>query len=230
MLQALLFQLLVILNHIVLDSYEIFNAQLSDVLFHFPDLKVIEKDNKKFLKGVLDIPNSEGEIVYSFLIEIHCTKSFPYRFPKLYEIGGYIPCEADWHKYNDNSCCITVEPEEILICKNGITVLSFIRNQVIPYLANQSYRMLEGEYKDEYPHGTEGYAMFYSNLMKTSDVKLWLQYVNYAFVEMAGKAERNKLCFCGSGIKYKNCHDKVFDQIRCIGKENILKDFYLFTK
>ena len=221
---------MVTLNLIVLDSYEIFNAQLSDVLLHFPDLNVITKDKKKFLKGILDIPNSEGEIVNSFFIEIHCTKLFPYRFPILHEIGGSIPCEADWHKYNDNSCCITVEPEEILVCKNGITVLSFVRNQVIPYLANQSYRMLQGVYKDEFPHGIKGLFIFYSDLMKTTDINKWWQYANQAFDGMKTKSERNKLCFCGSGMKYKRCHDKVFDQLRYIGKENILKDFYQFTK
>jgi hypothetical protein len=209
-----------------LDSYEIFQTQLSDVLQYYPNLIVKTNDNKQYIKGILDIPNSKGNIVNSYLIEIRWKKMFPYRFPELYEFGT-IPCGDDWHKYEDNSCCITVEPEEIITCKNGITVLSFIRRQVIPYLANQSYKLITGVYKDEFPHGIEGYRMFYAELMKTADSRKWIQYADFAFNGMAGKLERNKPCFCGSGVKYKRCHDKVFEKIRLIGKESVKQHFIL---
>lgn len=213
-----------------MESYERFKEQLSDVSQLYPDLIIKTKNNKQFLKGIIDIPNSNGKIVKSFLIEIHWIELFPYRFPKLYETGGAIPCEADWHKYKDNSCCITVEPEEILACKDGITVLSFIRKQVIPYLANQCFRMLQGRYKDEYPHGEDGYVMFYANLMKTTDTSKWLQYAKYAFDGMSIKPDRNSPCFCGSGMKYKRCHDKVFDKLRSIGKDTLMKHLAYLIK
>lgn len=191
----------------------------------YPDLKIKEKDKRQFLKGIIDISNIDNETIKNFLIEIHWKPLFPFRFPKLFETGGDIPCKADWHKYSDNSCCLTVEPEEILLCKDGISVLSFIQRQVIPYLANQCYRVIEGNYKNEYPHGYEGVRVFYTELMKTSNVSKWFEYLDYAFYKKSFNNERNKPCFCGSGLKYKRCHDMIFNQLRIIGKERLTNDF-----
>lgn len=213
-----------------MNSYEQFKGQLIDVRQHYPHLRIRTKDNRQFLKGIIDIPNSEGEIIKSFLIEIHWRDLFPERFPILYETGGDIPCEADWHKYDNNSCCIAIEPEEIIECKDGITVLSFIRLHVIPYLANQCYRIIHGSYKDEYPHGLDGFKMFYTNLMKTTDMHKWLQYTEDAFNGMTNKPARNASCFCGSSIKYKNCHERVYNTLRIIGKDTLIKHFRLLIE
>src|SRR6202008_2239035 len=116
--------------------------------------KIAKDENGiSILKGVLDIPNDHNEIVDSFLIEIHFVKCFPYCFPVLYEIGGRIPDEADWHKFQDGSCCITVAPDEKLKCKNGINVSQFIRQHAIPYFANYLYKKITTKYKNgEYSH------------------------------------------------------------------------------
>lgn len=104
-------------------SYEIFCHQLEYVIKKFPNFKIEESGSGKILKGILDITNSENEVVSSFSVEIRFSPGFPFRFPFLFEVGGDIPNEADWHKYPNGRCCITVDPDEILKCKNGISVL-----------------------------------------------------------------------------------------------------------
>lgn len=212
-----------------MHSYNTFKSQLSETCINFPNLQIKTKEGKQYLKGTIDILNSEQKTVRSFLIEIHWTEKFPYRFPKLFEVGGDIPCLADYHKYPDNSCCITVEPDEILECKQGISVTKFIVKHVIPYFANQCYKMIYGIYKDEYPHGKNGIIMYYENLMKTTDKDTWIKYVKYAFGEEKFLIGRNDLCLCGSGIKFKRCHNIVFDKLRQIGKGNILIHFASIT-
>ncbi len=204
------------------NSYIIFENQLASAYLDFPNLRIKVKDGKKILKGIIDIENSEHKVVQSFLIEIHCSKGFPYRFPILFEVGNDIPCDVDWHKYSDNSCCITVQPDEILQCKNGITISQFIKNNVIPYFANQYYKKITGNYKDEFPHGKEGLIKYYSELMKTMDKNKWIKYVNYTFDIEKIKIGRNDLCFCGSSVKFKKCHNLVFEKIKAIGKNNIM--------
>lgn len=214
---------MVIRDLIMSVHYKLFENQLEDACEKFPNLRIKTKDEKKYLKGILDIRNSEQKNVRSFLVEIHYSKDFPYRFPLLLEVGTDIPRHPDWHKYNDDSCCITVEPDEILQCINGITVTQFIYNNVIPYLANQSYKMITGKYKNEYPHGKEGLIAYYNELFQTSDISKWGLYIDYAFGIKKLRIGRNEKCICGSPLKMKKCHSIVFDKLKQIGKQNLIE-------
>lgn len=209
-----------------------FNEQLHDVIRKYHNLKIIQnKDGISFLRGTLDIPNDNIEIVGTFLVEIYCSEKFPYRFPILFETGGEIPNEPDWHKYKNASCCITIWPDEILKCKNGISVSLFIEKHAVPYFANYLYKRQTGEYKNgEYAHGISGTNQFYESLMKTSNRDLWNQYFKNTFQNLKVGCERNDICFCGSGDKYKQCHLKVFNTLRQIGERQILNDFNLMMK
>lgn len=213
----------------VADSYSSFCHQLDSVVKKFPHLKITELDGVQLLKGILDIINEDKEVVGSFYIEIKYSEDFPYRFPFLYEVGGDVPKSADWHKYTDDRCCITVEPDEILKCKDGISVIAFIESYAIPYFANQIYRKLNGKYKNgEYSHGEIGLLEFYCVLFQTSDKSKWREYVNFVSSGKTIKARRNERCFCGSSLKYKNCHNKVFYNINRIGIKQIIKDLKMF--
>jgi hypothetical protein len=208
------------------DNRKLFEEQLEAVLQCYPNLTIKEKNGAKYLKGVLDVVNQANEVAGSFLIEIHYAVGFPLRFPILYEIGGLIPFDPDWHKYGNASCCITVEPDEILKCRLGISVLRFINEQAVPFLANFLYRKAEGKYKNgEYSHGPSGHEEFYAELLKTSDKSLWLDYYECTFNSKKLINDRNKPCFCGSNIKFKMCHDVVLYTLRNIGKRQVLSDF-----
>ena len=206
------------------ESYKLFCDQLNSVIKKFPNFKIIELDGLKALKGILDIKNNENEVVGSFSVEIRYIMEFPYRFPILYEVGGDIPNIADRHKYADNSCCITVLPDEIMKCKNGISVHTFIVEYAIPYFANQVYYLQNGEYLNgEYSHGKDGYIEFYTKFFKTADVSKWRENVERVNSGRIIKMDRNKPCFCGSSKKYKNCHDKIYYDISRLGTSVILK-------
>lgn len=209
-----------------------FNEQLLDAIKKYHNLKIIQaKDGISFIRGILDIPNDNNEIVGNFLVEVHCSECFPYRFPILFEIGGEIPNEYDWHKFKDSRCCITVLPDEILICKNRISVSSFIKNYAIPYFANYIHKKQTRQYKNgEYAHGVKGVGQFYESLMKTENRDLWIQYFKYTFQNLKVRCERNDNCFCGSQEKYKQCHLEVFNNLRLIGEKQVLYDFSLIFK
>lgn len=206
----------------MVSNYNLFSSQLDEVIQSYDGLKRIASESNDYLKGIIDIPNDDGEIIGSFLIEIRFNQKFPLRFPKLFEVGGEIPDEPDWHINEDHSCCITVEPEEILMCERSITLVQFVKNHVIPFLANHIYRKTTGNYKNgEYAHGIKGYLQFYEKLFKTSDRKLWNEYMSYTFSNKRISCGRNDLCMCGSQLKYKHCHYKIFDTLKHIGKNNI---------
>jgi hypothetical protein len=195
-------------NHIMQDNYLSFVSQLNDVCQEFPHLRIKTLDGKQYLKGTIEISDAEQTATKSYLIEIHFAEGFPYCFPKLYEVGGDIPCKADFHKYPDNSCCITVSFNEFLECANGMSVLQFIKKQAIPYLANQWYRQLTGKYKNEYSHGDKGKIECLCD---------------YAFGEKKIHMGRNDKCFCGSNKKYKKCCLTLISKIQQVGKEKMIQ-------
>lgn len=205
-----------------------FQNELSKVESTFPDLSIRHINGKDILKGILDIHDENSAVAGSFSIEIHPTEEFPYRFPKLFEVGGDIPCSDDWHKYADNSCCITVQQDEIIKCHNRITLLNFIANEAIPYFANQLYRRRNGHYLNEYPHGIDGVRLFYMELFKSNDPRFWLLCFEHAFENI--HLSRNEKCYCNNGKKYKKCHMLVEEKLQIIGKQQVLYDINLIIK
>jgi hypothetical protein len=177
------------------------------------------------LKGILDIKDTSGEVVGSYSIEIFYRIEFPYRFPILFEVGDAIPNIADRHKFPNGSCCITVLPDEILKCKDGISVLSFIEKYAIPYFANQIYFTQNGKFLNgEYSHGNKGFIEFYNDFFKTTDRAKWREDVEKVRSGTTINMDRNKPCFCGSGQKFKNCHDKIYYNISRLGINQIMND------
>lgn len=206
------------------DSYNLFISQLGSAIEAFPNLCIVEKDGHKYLKGILDIYDDKRIYAGSFLVEIKHKEGFPYLFPHLFEIGGEIPNFADWHKYSNGSCCITVSADEILKCINGITVREFISIYAIGYLANHIHRVKEGYYKNgEYAHGKDGIIQFYTDLLKTDNISRWSLLYECAFENYTFK--KYDLCFCGSGKSYRKCHEPSLEALRRIGKKQVLFDF-----
>lgn len=219
---------MVLQNHIlmVVNNNE-FKRQTGAFIKEYPNFHVRTDSGLTYLKGILDIPDDEGGIAGSFSIEIHPSKDFPFAFPVLYEVGDEIPCEADWHKYSDNSCCLTVPAKEKLLCKQGITLLWFVTNIVIPYFANQLYKKRTGQYMQEYSHGSDGVREFYDELFHSRNLGVWMRCLENAFGR--AKSERNETCYCNSGKKYKRCHLLIEDDVRKIGKEQIMIDFKIMN-
>lgn len=203
------------------SSYNAFLGDLITAHQLYPNLRVNSKHGKQFLKGVIDIKDTENIIFCSYLIEIHHAQGYPYRFPVLLEVGNDISCGEEWHKDRNNNCCLTVAPVEILKCKNGYTVSQFIQEWVIPFLANQYHKSITGRYLNEYPHGREGLITFFTELLLTPDQEMWKQYFSYAFGIKRLKNKRNDPCLCGSGKKIKNCHRPIFKVLTQIGETNI---------
>ena len=198
-----------------------FQNELQSVINKYSNFS-IKKNEKQigYLKGILDISNCQKNILGSFSVEIYPTEKFPYRFPKIYEVGEEIPNLADWHKYPDNSCCITVEPDEIIKCKNGISIIQFIENFAIPYFANQIYRKSTGKYLNEYSHGIKGLEEFYIEFFKSNNINLWNKVIENCIKNI--KYERNQKCYCNSKIKYKKCHMQIENNIQIIGIKRVI--------
>lgn len=207
-------------NRKMKKGYEQFETELADAIRAFPTLQITVKNAKQILAGTLAIIDSEGKHWEDYNIEIHCCDEFPKRFPILFETSNKIPKIGDWHIYEDTlSCCVKVIPEEILRCKEGITVTEYIREEVLPYLFNQTHRRVEGYYVNgAYSHNEFGIYEFYAALLKTgNDIRRTVQLMEY--IAMHEKPLRTSRCFCGNGQKFRHCHREAFNTLKKIGDD-----------
>lgn len=200
----------------------LFEQNLPAAVAAYPNLQIVGEPGRQYLRGILDVPDGAGGVAYSYLVEIKPVAFYPYRYPVACEVGGDIPVGADNHKYPDNHLCLGVDAEEIIQCHKGLTIVDFIEKVLIPHLANQYYHHLTGTYLQEYAHGDAGVRQYYEKLLGTPHAAVWMALFRAAF----GKhIERNAPCCCGSGQKFKRCHERVVQTMRLIGKEQVEKDF-----
>lgn len=178
----------------------------------FPSLHYVEIDNAvPAVAGDLVLLDEVGGVLDTYQIVIKETQLFPKRFPFVYEVGGRIPHNIDWHVFNDGHCCIKSIPEEILLCKGGMSLPTFVREQVVPYFFNQKHREMHGFFLHERSHGLRGNIEFFEDLFGTKDAQTILQWL--LFIKKRREPNRVNECFCGSGRKYRKCHREVYRKI-----------------
>jgi hypothetical protein len=204
-------------------GYSLFVSECEAAQRKFPNLKSTVDDNGNcYLYGEIEILDLiDGKLWETYLIEVRYSEGFPYRFPKVYEKSNKIPKIPDWHVNLDGTCCIKVHPEELLICREGISIERFLEEQALPYFYNQTHRKIEGYYVNgERSHGAEGIAEFYSDELHTNDINTIIRCLN--FIATRPRPSRTSSCFCGKKTKFRKCHKGAFEKLRALGDRSLL--------
>lgn len=180
------------------------------------------------VSGIIQLEDEKGSYIDSYKIKIVPTTDYPNQFPHVFETGGRIPINIDWHVYpSDGHCCISSIPEEILICKKGINLHNFIENQVKPYFFNQKYREQHGYFLKERPHGNKGNVLFFIEAFKTNDLATIIK--SLIFIKQRNEPNRVSMCFCGSNLKYRKCHQEIY-RVLCAFSNDELNNFIVMIK
>jgi SEC-C motif len=194
-------------------------TDIAAVLKKYPDLKVVNLYGK-VLEGTIDIEDESGNFWGKYQIRLVLTEKFPHEFPKMYEIGGKIPKNLDWHTYSDGSCCTTIRTNELLVAKNGITILKFLNEFGVPYLANHKHKELCGEYASgEYSHGLPGFLEFYQEKLNSKQLEVIVMALDILLENKT--IDRNSICFCGSEKKFKRCHAASIHELSSLPKKEV---------
>lgn len=182
----------------------------------FNKLIIAQENEEQVLKGSLDIIDESGKLWDTYEVEIKGSESYPYTFPKLYETNNAFPKNADWHIYeNDFSCCVDVTPNELIICKEGLNVVDFIKEFAIPYFANQTYRIREGYYLyGEYSHGILGRLEFYQSKLKAQSPIQLLQMFDLIIKDY--NPDRREICLFCHKEKFRRCHRDAFRELQMV--------------
>lgn len=203
-------------------AYEQFRIDAATALAFYPLLKLTPADTPE-LSGTIVLRDDTGLEVDRYEVLIQATEAYPRLFPYVFETGGKIPINADWHVYeSDGHLCLCTTTNEFIKTMNGLSLKDFIKNELEPYLFNQTYRRKEGFFLNEMPHGDAGQLDSLKNYIKTNDIGKIKQFLLMAKAEY--KMGRTDFCFCGSGIKYRHCHREIFNTFKALGevKLNVL--------
>lgn len=199
---------------------DLFKIQASNIQSIYPALNYHEdSDGNPCVEGRLILRDSANNYIDDYSIRITPSESFPLRFPFVFELEGRLPNNIDWHVFEDGHCCIKSFPEEILICKTGLNITQFIKEQVVPYFFNQKYRELHGYYLKERPHGSQGHIEFFEDVFKTKNLNRIAKALFH--ISRNSKPSRVDRCFCGSSLKYRKCCREPHKTISNFSKDEI---------
>ena len=198
------------------------SQQIIEVERNFP-LLIFSPEKNEF-SGEIFISETDS---YQIRIDI---KSYPKFFPGVYETEERIPNKPDRHIYtNTSGCCLTTNAKAQILLKTKIKSLNlFVKDIVIPYLQNNSYFEIHKKYKtSEYDHHHQGVVDSYKDILQINDELIIAKTIYHRLNNP--KLKIHQPCFCGSGIKLKNCsrsaHDKAYRDFKLIDKELLEFDF-----
>lgn len=198
------------------DSVEQFKSDALAAVKLFPGLQLLAC-SPPAIAGSITIYDEFNNPLDEYNLRIKHQPGYPYFFPYVFETAGRIPISADWHVYeSDGHLCICTTTDEYVKTANGLNLSDFIKQELVPYLFNQTYRRLTGFFLHEMAHGEKGELATLKQLLQTNEITNihWLllrilEGVHY---------ERTSFCFCGSKIKYRHCHRSAVDKLKGIGE------------
>ena len=187
----------------------------------FPKLFIAEKEKYYCkIKGEIEIidPN-DGQIWDAYSVEIVIKNAYPSEIPVIYEKGDKIKL----HKSFDGSCCLAPRVEEYLVLGRDYNLCDYLNKLVVPYLAAQKLVELGEDWPNgEYSHHGKGIIEYYQEKLNTKDIEIILNCLN--ILSGQKKISRNTHCFCGSGKKYKNCHNLILGNFRLVNRTIFQRD------
>lgn len=213
----------------MINGIDLFKKEAKYINDHFPTLAYAEEGNgHPFIYGEILLADTENKLLDSYLIKIVPTDNYPLSFPKVFEKGGRIPINVDWHVFPDGYCCLMSIPQETLTCKKGITLVWFIEQEVIPYFYNQKHRELFGYFLKERSHGNKGHIEFFQEKFNTTDLDFIVKMLH--FIAKKKEQKNTVKCFCGGTSKYKKCHRKLYREFQLFDTDEILLYIKLIQK
>lgn len=199
---------------------------IDDGLKSYPSLQRVEEDGYVCVKGEIPLFHPEKGEIDRYEVLIKFPQKFPKCFPNVIETSKKIPRTADRHVNQDNTLCLAVHPEEQVISKNGISFKFFLDKVLVPHLARETYKELKGVYSDgEYGHGYEGIWEYYQAILNKNDRTQII--TELELIVNSKWPERNHKCLCGSGLKFKKCHNDKWNEIIKPGHDYVSETFKL---
>ena len=179
----------------------------------YPSLHVVVENGTVYVRGTFPLYEPDtGQEIDRYWIEIQFPNNYPKEIPVVCEVGGQIPKIADRHFLPNGNACLFLPEERWKYFPEGATVIDFLEGPVYQFFLGQTYFDLTGKWIfGERGHGIKGVLEFYSEILKLSDPKIILKFVDYLGRK---KVKKYWSCFCFSGKKLGACHWDILSEMR----------------
>ena len=68
---------------------------------HFGFKMESDDNGSPFISGKIALKDVNGEFIDEYNIQIKPSKNYQYKFPLVYEVGGRLPHNIEWHVFPD---------------------------------------------------------------------------------------------------------------------------------
>lgn len=151
------------------------------------------------------------------------------RYPLVFETGGYIPKTIDFHVYPaQKNLCIKALPEELWICRNGLSPMKFIEEELKPCLYHHIFRKEYGYFEQERAHDTRGNVDSLKELVGI-DSDAWLVELIERYLRIP-HPKPSDTCSCKSGQMFANCCAYNWEKLHILGSHILLGFQEFLTK
>lgn len=194
---------------------ERFEQDKASVAEHYPELSYYVSPDKQevSLSGTLIIRDCYN-VPKRVSIQILFPDSYPAHAPAVYETEGRFPQCADRHMMDDGSFCLFLPLSEELDLAGRHSIIDFLHQVEVfidKHLVAESISRWPG---GEWKHGSEGKWQYLHESIGSEDRKLVRKFMQIIREEV--EIGRNQTCPCGSGRKYKYCHQTWVKKMRRI--------------
>lgn len=162
---------------------------------------------------LLRIPDSNKQIEYGIVLVF--PNNYPKEPPLMFCNDPKLPIgDIDRHIMNDGMACLGVHAEIYMRWQPSPHFVNFFKQLVAPFLVWQAYYDVYQEPPPwgERSHYGKGIIQFYAGLLgRKPDPSV------ANFIQLLAKKDHPKghiLCPCNSGVKLRNCHKELVDEMR----------------
>ena len=193
------------------------------IAFHQPKLRIICVSPSIVIEGgFLLTGKGYGKRIDEYDVRIIADYRYPQKEPKVFEMSGRIPRNADHHINNDGSCCIGVW-EQWLITSDNNSFSQFIKGPLHQYFLSQWCFEKKGKWPfGERSHGEKGVLEACSEIVgipsKKEPIIRYLK--TLSLKEKQGCWPKGHwLCPCGSGYIIRKCASDHAENLKSLHKK-----------
>jgi len=201
------------------DDPALYEKEKAEVAAHFPDLHFVVEDVTVFVRGSFAVM-FEGRVLDRYSVELQLARNHPAGLPVVRETGDRIPRHIDRHILAaDGTACVLLPDERWRLWPIGSPLVKYLTGPLHSFFLAQT-TVEEGQPWPfgQWAHGAKGIFQFYRDLLKTSDLRLITNYLDYL---AAKKVKGHWACPCKNGRKLRDCH---FDQVKELREKISRKD------
>jgi hypothetical protein len=169
----------------------------------FPRLHALKSGDYVLVEGTFDV--NEGDVrIEGFLIRVLLPTSYPLEIPTVWELGGRVPRQLDWHVNGNGTLCVGLPEELWLRFKGRFELKEFLEGPVRSYFVGVCEKLAGRPWPwEEWAHGAPALQEFYGKVIGTEDIECVK-----ALLAMLEKdlVKGHWRCPCGSGKEIRRCH------------------------